>query len=1127
MTEYCHLHVHTEYSLLDGANRVPLLVEAAAKDKQTALAITDHGNMHGALRFYNECKARDVKPVLGCEFYVAMGSRFRKHSRSNGYNHLTLLARNETGYRNLLKLTSLSFIEGKSYKPRIDHSVLARYTEGITCLSGCLSGKVNSFILDGKMPLACDLAAEMKDIFGAEHFWMEIQRNGLNIQDRANEGLIEVAKKIGSPIVATNDIHYLRGEDCDFQDSLLCVNTGARKDDPDRFKFETNHLFVKSQEEMGKMFQDLPQALKETMAVVDQVDINIPQGEHIFPYYDTGGLTASERLSKLAEDGLAQLYPNDDGTAKRRLVHELDVIERMGYPEYFLVVQDFVSEAKKRSIPVGPGRGSAAGSIVSYALGITAVDPLRHNLLFERFLNSDRIGLPDIDIDFCKDRRSEVLDYLKDKHGDERVAQIATFGKFGPKQAVRDSARVLDIPLKETDAIAKKMTGDDVNESIKLDPTLLKDEKNHPGLFTTARKLTGMIKYAGTHACGVIVGDRPLYELVPIGRHEVRGESVIVTQWDLEDCEKVGLVKFDLLGLETLTIIERCQRLIEERHGQRVDLSTIDLDDPKVYAALQQGDSEGVFQCFSDAAKKLLIEMKPDRFDDIIALIALNRPGPLESGIAKQYIDRKHGREKVSYIHKDVEQYLSSTYGCMIYQEQIMQLAQALAGFTLNEADELRKAVGKKLMDMLESIKEKWLNGCKKLEKISSAQAIALWEDILKFGRYGFNLSHSASYAYLTAWTAYLRVHYPVEFFAANMTQEMDDEERLRAFMRDADKHEINILPPDLRQSRWEFIVVNDDTILMGLGAVKGLGESFARSIETIDWPTHDNIIDVLTRIPRASLRKNVVEVLIRSGMLDFSGADRGQMMAKVENILKRVRNTTDRASDGLFEDIIINDAQVKYKKEDSWSKAEKLREERLAFGFYLSGHPMSEHRALVWNSGAKPIKYILSHGNHGKVYRIGGVIAEVSVRAVKNGPNKGKRFARILFEDQNTSIVSMVFTKMYEKWHEVVAEAEEFARPVVITGKLDIENSEEPQIILSSIKAMAPSDRAESFELDVAASPSIDFNRVKTLLEKYPGDKLVKLNIIDKDGNSIPMRLSNAVEVSNDFIDQLEDCIC
>ena len=753
MKEFAHLHTHTEYSLLDGANQVGPLAKAANADQQRALAITDHGNMYGALNFYNACVSNNVKPIIGCEFYVAQVSRTQKHTKRNPYNHLTLLARNEEGYKNLLYLTSLSFVEGLSSKPRIDQQILSRHAEGIVCLSGCLSGKINEYLRQDMEATALDLAASYMDLFGKNNFYMELQRNGLKIQDKCNEGLIRISKKLNVPLVGTNDIHYLRHEDCDFQDTMLCIAIGERKSTEERFRFDTDDVYFKTAQEMASVFRDVPEAIRSTLDIAAGVDVVIPQGTPIFPKYDTDD--PAVELEGLVRIGLKSRYGDraESPEIQERAREELDVINRMGYPAYFLVVKDFVNAARNLDIPVGPGRGSAAGSIVAYSLWITNVDPLSYNLIFERFLNESRIGLPDIDIDFCKEGREKVLEYLRQKHGEDRVANIITFGRFQARAAFRNAAKVLELPLPESDFLAKKIPeGGTLAEAKKLAPEIKKAaDGKHESLFTkgevrqvpekakqtydVACQLEGFVSHAGVHASGVVIGDRPLYELVPMARNK---HGVIITQWDGDACEKLGLVKFDFLGLQTLTAIRACTDIIESR-GKVVDIDKLTFDDPDVFEIFKNGDTEGIFQCYSDGMKRLLGEMQPDCFDDVIAALALFRPGPLESGIAKSFINRKSGKEEISYVHPDVEPYLGSTYGTMVYQEQVMQLAQVLAGFTMKQADELRYAIGKKKQDALEALNKLWLNGCKIEKKIVGDEAKRVWEEILKFGRYGFN----------------------------------------------------------------------------------------------------------------------------------------------------------------------------------------------------------------------------------------------------------------------------------------------------------------------------------------------------------------------------------------------------
>ena len=1116
MKEFIHLHTHTEYSLLDGANKVDKLIAEVSKQGQTAIAITDHGNMFGALDFYNTALSYNIKPIIGCEVYIAKGSRLSKHSKINTYNHLTLLARNDVGYRNLLKLTSLSFIEGLSNRPRIDLEILQRYNEGINCLSGCLSGRINRLFLQDREEEAKDYALDLRDLFGKDHFWLELQRNGLNIQDKVNIHLIQLSKDTGIPLVGTNDIHYLRGEDCEFQDTILCINTGARKEDPDRFRMDTNTLYLKSSSEMVHMFRDLPVCITATNDVVDQIDLTIDQGTYRFPKFSTGTVSSEQELDSLCQKGLIKRYGSITNEIKERYKKEFETICQMGFPEYFLIVKDFIDYANNRGIPVGPGRGSAAGCIVSYALGITDVDPIKYNLLFERFLNSSRIGIPDIDVDFCQQRRKEVIDYLKTKYGDDRVASVMTFGTFGPKASIRQIARVHSVPLKESDQIAKKCVADSIAESLENDKTLSKDKAKYPEVFKSAEKIEGMVSYAGTHASGIVISDKPLYEVVPIARHK---DGTIVTQWDLDDCEKVGLVKFDLLGLETLTVIERIQLLIKQRHGQRIDLKSLDLDDKNIYKILCKGDTEGVFQCYSDGMQRLLIDMQPDNFEDIIAAIALFRPGPLESGIAKQYIDRKHGREPVVYLHDDVKRHLSNTYGCMIYQEQIMQLAQALAGFSLNEADELRKAVGKKKMDMLRSIKQKWLNGCKNEKKISKTEGISLWNDILKFGRYGFNRSHSASYAFLTYHTAYLKYNYPVEFFAANLTQVMGRDDKMRAFITDAKAHNIELLPPQLGVSKWDFEVKSKDSIVLGLGMIKGLGKAIAPHLQNIDVGNYSNIMELLVNLPKEPTKQSVLKPLTSSGALDYFNIDRGQLYAAIPSIAKKLQAYRRKIDQGKEAKI----PEINFDSFEKWDINELLKAEKNTLSFFLSGHPLQGKSSLAISMGAMPIRNALELKQEANVALL-GVVTNVTVKGVKSGKNAGKKYARVLIEDEYAEIVCMVFTHLYNKVIEKIKYAEDISEPVLMIGRVSTENKE-PQLVVKQMYPLSKApNRNETIRIPVTSNT--DFSTLSTLINSNEGDKLVVLEMTQRDSKPIIIRTNKLVNPTEIFLSNLQDII-
>lgn len=1118
--QFVHLHVHTEYSLLDGANRVSDLVKATKQDGSPALAITDHGNMFGALEFFNECKKHDLKPIIGCEMYVAKSNRFKKHSRGNGYNHITLLAKNNIGLKNLYYLTSLSFIEGLSNRPRIDTELLYQNRSGLVCLSGCLSSKLNELLLEGKEQLAEDTAKELQDIFGKENFWLEIQRNGLEIQNKATEGIFRIHKRTGIPLIATNDVHYMRQEDCDFQDTMLCINTGARKNETDRFRFDSSTMYFRSTSEMLHMFRDVPESITETLKVAEMVDCSIVQDTHYFPKIDVSDSKRELAVKTKQELSKRNLITDEYSD---RLQQELDVICSLGFAEYFLVVEDLVRYARNNGIPVGPGRGSAAGCLVSYLLGITSLDPIRYGLLFERFLNSERKSLPDIDIDFCQKNRRNVIDYLKDKYGDDKVASIITFNRFGAKKAIRQVARVLDISLKESDAIAKKMVADTIEENLQKDSSLSKDKETHPELFKTASKLEGYLEYVGVHASGVLISSKPLYEIVPLGRvaKGSGGESTVLTQWDLEGCEKVGLVKFDILGLETLTIINDIERLVEKRHGIKGYLNRtqeLPLDCPEVYELLQHSDTEGVFQCYSDGMKQLLFGMKPDKFDDIVAAIALFRPGPLESGMADMYIARKHGKERVTYTHPDLEAIMKTTYGTMVYQEQIMQLASILAGFTLNEADELRKAVGKKLPELLAKIEASFIAGCLSLGKVSKDTAKEIWDQILKFGRYGFNKSHSACYGWLTYYTAYLKSKYPIEFFCANLRQEVDNPDKLRAFIADARQHGIKILGPCIVKGKEEFTIEDDSTIRIGFSAIKGfrlLDIETKEKIESFISTGSKDITQFFSSVG-SNIQKQQLLSLAKSGAFDYFKVSRSSIVNDIEDLYKAIKKyETDKVNSpgSLFGESI----------EISWSpkniqdtKDLLLAMEKEVFSFYLSGHPIEEHLSKIIGLNIYTPSRLLLDNEVSKV-KISGIITEIELKGVKSGGNKGKKFARFVLEDNSNKMICTAYTFVYEKYTDVLNDLVANAKPVVITGKVE-RLSDVPQIICQSIEHL-DSYTLISKEIDIDGDPLTE-NNLDTLykiIDNNPGLGVVRIRIQDFD-----IELQQTVGISDEVLRRL-----
>jgi len=1113
--EFVHLHVHSEYSLLDGANKIKDLAVAVSKDKQRAIAITDHGNMYGALEHYNTCLEHNVKPIIGCEFYVAKDVCTRKHTRANGYNHLTLLARNHEGYKNLLMLTSMSFIQGLSSRPRIDMELISKYSKGVTCLSGCLSGRINELILDSKEGEALAMVTKLKDIFGSDNFFLEIQRNGLEIQDKATEGMYRIHQKTNIPLVATNDIHYLRHEDCAFQDTLLCINTGARKSDPDRFRFDSDTMYFKNTEEMANTFKDLPDSLRQSVAIAETIELKIEQGVFHFP--KSGYDNPQEILAGITQQELLKRGLDSDVYATR-LNMELNVINTMGFSEYFLVVKDLVEYAKREGIPVGPGRGSAAGCLVSYLIGITSLDPISHGLLFERFLNASRKSLPDVDIDFCQESRKTVINYLKDKYGDDKVASIITFGRFGPKKAIRQVARVLEVPLKETDTIAKKMNGDTITESIAKDATLVASKSQNPELFRVSEQLEGFVEYAGTHASGIIVCCDPIYEHVPLARQK---DGAITTQWDLEECEKVGLVKFDILGLETLTVIRRTEKLIESRHNIKISLESTHHNHPEVYKLLCHGDTEGVFQCYSDGMKRLLLEMQPSHFEDIVSAITLFRPGPLESGLKDQYIRRKHGKEEVTYVHPDCEPIMKDSYGTMIYQEQIMLLASTLAGFTLIEADELRKAVGKKLPDKLAEIQERFVKGCLKTGKVSNAVAKEIWEQIFKYARYGFNKAHAASYAYLTYYTAYLKVFYPLEFFCANLTQEVDNPAKLKDFVVDSRKHGIKIIPPNIVTGSSDFTINTDGDIVMGFGAIKGVPKDidFSKYLRNVPDLT---FADAFMLIPKGIIKKDILEALAMSGAMDPLGIERELIIKSAKTIIvtggqleeppKKTRKKKNATVDNVSTTASVSadsttsgsntmgstvdtdtDSSGDYTVvlERPLSKeAQRLKWEHEAFGFFLSGHPMVKEQLRAYAAGCIPIKTVLNATADKKKVRIAGIVGSFEVKSIKNGPNKGKKYARFTLEDHEDQIVGALFANSYDKLIGIIEESAKTARPIQIFGTLDT-SPEEPQIMLIDAKYLENChSKGEDLKIPIRLDSKYDLDLIKKLALEYPGDK-------------------------------------
>ncbi|KAA3608208.1 MAG: DNA polymerase III subunit alpha [Planctomycetota bacterium] len=1143
MEPFVHLHVHTEYSLLDGANRIPDLVAAAARDQHAALAITDHGNLFGAVEFYKACRKADVKPILGCEVYVAQNGRKKKHSRrDNPYTHLTLLARDMEGWHNLMKLTSIAHLDGFHFRPRVDLEVLHQHARGITCLSGCMSGPVNRALSRDDQDGAFAIAGELRDLYGPEHFYLEVMRNGMEAQDRLTEGMVELRKRLDSPLIATNDIHYLRHEDCQTQDVLLCIHTGAKRDDPSRWRMDTETLFFRTREQMNRIFGDLPEALRNTLTVADQVNLELELGRYRLPkFLPDDGSSPEDYFRRLCQEGFQRLYPDPPAGARERLEYEMGVIQEMGFVSYFLIVWDLIRFAHEAGIPVGPGRGSAAGSIVAYCLNITRIDPLRYDLIFERFLNPSRISMPDIDIDFCKAKREEMLHYVRRRYGDENVCQIITFGKMKARAALRDVARVLDVPLSEVDKVAKKVPeGPKVQlaEVLQTDAELQavrKQSELHQDWLDLAVNIEGLSRHSSVHAAGVVIADEPLKDIIPLSQQD----GAVTTQWDMKICEEFGLLKMDFLGLRTLTILADAAAMVKEDKGVSLDLDALALDDPDTFRLLQQADTEGVFQLESGGMRRLLGDLKPSTYEDIIAVLALFRPGPLGSGLHETYARRKHGAEKVSFPHPLLEEILQETYGVLIYQEQIMRVAQKLAGFTLSDADSLRKAMGKKNEKLMGGFAKKFLDGCQATQ-VDSAIAQDIWDMMVKFAEYGFNKSHSAAYAMVTYQAAWMKAHYPEEFYASTFTHEAQDSDKLRTLIEDARRHEIRVLPPCLRQSKASFTVTGEREIRFGFAAVKGIGQSAAEKVvelrqarqEEEGFPNADEfLIDGVA----AGLTKGSFESLVRAGAFDCFGEARIELMRALEERLKVAQaqaKDRQRGQGSLFDMFggssptpsaaVVSssspqgDAESSELNEEDWK--EILAGEKEALGLFLTRHPLDPYRNLL--AGISPHDSRNVHeATHGHMVALAGIATHVQVRPTRKDPNK--KYARLRIEDLYGSTGALIWASTLENVADYVVE--DFIG--LFHGTLE-QSSEEPVLLVEKIEPLATREKvklAGSLQIQLQADPPI--RAIADILRRHAGPSLVRFHYQDSEGRPVVMRAARdwSVKLDSALLDELQ----
>ena len=1043
MTKFTHLHTHSHYSLLDGLPKIPELLDYVKELGMDSVALTDHGVLYGAVEFFKEAKARGIKPIIGCEVYVAYEKMTDKRPNidSKSY-HMILLAKNQTGYQNLVKLVTAAHLEGYYYKPRIDDELLEKHAEGLIGTSACLNGKIPKMLLANRIDDAEALARKYSSWFGKDSFYLELQHHK-NIPDQQilNKRIIELSKKTGLPLIATNDIHYLRPEDADAQDILMLINTGADPNDPERLSLKDIDVSMKPPEEMAELFKDYPEAIENTQKIADLCNFSFELGKVQLPTFEVpGGKTPESYLTELCEIGLEKRYGKDVTPAMReRMDYELSVINKTGFAGYILIVQDFVNWAKNNRIVVGPGRGSAGGSLVCYLTQITNVDPLKHDLLFERFLNPERISMPDIDMDFTDRRRDEVIKYVGEKYGHDHVAQIITFGTMAARAVLRDVGRALQYPYSYCDVLAKMVPfGMDLTETmdkVSEFKTLYKSDVQATKLIDLAMKLEGVARHASTHACGVVISATPLTDSVPL-QHPPGQDEAIVTQYEMHSIEDLGLLKMDFLGLKNLTIIEDTLARIFVIRNEKVDIDKIPFDDKKTYKLLQDALTTSVFQLESDGMKRYLKELKPTEFEDIVAMVALYRPGPMQ--FIPDYIDRKHGRQKIEYIVPQLEPILKNTQGIMVYQEQLMKLAQEIAGFTLGEADVLRKAVGKKIKELLDKQEAKFIEGTVK-KGTPKKVAQELWQWILPFASYGFNKSHSAAYATIAYQTAYLKAHFPVEFMASVLTSEKIDVERIAFLIEECKKMDIEVLPPNVNESLKNFTVVPDQQkIRFGLLAVKNVGGNIIDAIceeRKLNGP-FTSIGDFVNRVHSKDLNKKSMEALIKSGAFD-AFAERNQLLANLEKLLEIARENQKNKSKGqigLFANSSIAiRSEIKMEMAVPAKIFEKLTWEKELLGLYVSSHPLNSFKKLFEQKTTAIISIDKMMVN--KKVLIGGLINNVKKIITKTG--KPMLFMKL--EDLTAKTEVVVFPNLMERNPGALQEN----KIVFIAGRVDDRNGE------------------------------------------------------------------------------------
>jgi len=1085
---FVHLHLHTEYSLLDGAARIKEVVKTARELGMPALAMTDHGVMFGAVDFYKACTKEGIKPVLGCEVYVAPRTMADRTPRVDDRPyHLVLLAENQTGYHNLLQLVSLGFTEGFYYKPRVDRDTLARYSRGLIALSGCIAGEVAARILAGDTAAAREAAGVYRDIFGPENYFLEIQDHGFAEQRTANRELLRLHRELGIPLVATNDVHYVRREHAEMQDVLLCIQTGKTVDDPTRMRFQSRELYLKSEQEMALLFGELPEALQNTAAVAERCQVELTFGKLHLPHYQVpAGYTVDTYLEELCWQGARRRYGEIGEEVKKRLEYELRVIRQMGYSGYFLIVWDFIHFARQEGIPVGPGRGSAAGSLVSYVLGITNLDPLKYDLLFERFLNPERVSMPDVDVDICFERRGEVINYVARRYGADRVAQIATFGTMAARAAIRDVGRALNMTYGEVDRVAKLVPAElhitlekALQDSAEL-RELYEQDAQVKKLIDMAALLEGMPRHASTHAAGVVITREPLIHYVPLYK---AADGPLTTQFAKDQVEELGLLKMDLLGLRTLTVIADALRLIRESTGREVDIDSVPLDDAATFAMLGRGEACGVFQLESSGMRAILKELRPEVFEDLVALVALYRPGPLGSGMVEDFIKNKHGEKQVTYLHPKLEPILKDTYGVILYQEQVMRIASDLAGFTLGEADLLRRAMGKKKPEIIAGLRSQFVEGAVK-NGVDAEIAGQIFDLMEYFAGYGFNKSHSAAYALVTYQTAYLKANFPAPYMAALLTSVKDNTDKVAVYVEECRRMQIMVLPPDVNESRESFTVV-DNKIRFGLAAIKNVGLGAVEAI--IEARDREGpftcFADFCRRLDTRVINRRVLENLIKAGALDSLGHHRAQLMAAIDSGLALAQQSQKERKNGQLslldfwgdaaeETLTLSMPEVK-----PYPRGELLALEKEALGLYISGHPLEEYRqALVERTSAAVTD--LPELEAESTVTLGGMLTMVKKIATR----RGEPMAFGTLEDLTGGVEVVFFPRIYQQYAALIVPD----RVLLLRGRVN-NGGEAVKVIAEEVAPLAPKISGDVYLQFV--SPTTDLiTRVQRVLRSFPG---------------------------------------